>query len=89
MVKLRELRTSQGWSLAQMKEKVGVSVATLSRIEKSERLNQKYPLDEKSARPMLAAINAVFDKSYSLDDLEGVTIAPPRPGRPKKVSSEP
>lgn len=83
MVKLRELRTSQGWSLKEMGEKIGVSIATLSRIEKSERLNQKHPLDEKSARPMLAAINDVFGKSYSFEDLEGVTIAPPRPGRPK------
>jgi len=88
MASLRQLRTSKGWTLGQMSEALHVSIATLSRIETSERLQQKRPLEERVVYPLIDAINKTFEQSYKLEDLEGITIAPPRSGRPKKEQSE-
>jgi transcriptional regulator with XRE-family HTH domain len=84
MVSLRQLRTSRGWTLDQMGEELRVSKATLSRIEAAERLGQKKQLEERVVYPLIDRINEVFKQSYKLEDLEGVTIVPPRPGRPSK-----
>lgn len=87
MVRLRDLRTEKGWTLDQMSEKLHVSVATLSRIEAKERVHQKRALDEKVFRPLVNAVNRVFETTYKLEDFEGIMIAPPRPGRPKRNAS--
>lgn len=84
MVSLRQLRTGKGWTLDQMSERLHVSKATLSRIEAAERAGQKRQIEERVIYPLIDRINEVFEQSCKLEDLEGVTIVPPRPGRPKK-----
>lgn len=84
MVRLRHLRTSKGWTLKQMSSAVGVSIATLSRIEAAERMGQKQHLEERVVTPLISHVNEVFKQSYNLEDFDGITIAPPRSGRPKK-----
>ena len=88
MVSLFRLRMSKSWTLEKMSNELGVSIATISRIERRERIQQKQPLDMKMIEPLIASINETFHLSIALEDLEGVTIAPPRPGRPKKAVKE-
>jgi len=65
-----------------------ISIATLSRIEAKEREDEKLPLDEKVARPLVRRINEAFHLSCKMEDLPFM-ISPEKRGRPKKkVSSE-
>ena len=84
MVQLRQLRIDNGWTLAQMSEKLKISKRTLTRIEASERKGEKHPMEVSTIAPLVKAINEVFKQSYTAQDFKGIELAPPRPGRPRK-----
>lgn len=88
MVHLRQLRIQSNWTLKQMSEQLGISIATLARIEASERKGKKYIMDERNISHIVGVLNTLFRQSYTASDLEAIELAPPRPGRPKKAKGE-
>ena len=88
MVHLRQIRIDANLKLKEMSERLGISLATLSRIEAAERDGRKYVMEERNASHIVARLNDLFQQSYAVKDLEAIEIAPPRAGRPKKVKSE-
>jgi len=84
MVQLLQLRTEKGWTQKQMSQQLGFSLRTIARIEAKERAGEKYPIEARNIFRLVTAVNKTFKQSYTAKDLEGVELAPPRPGRPKK-----
>lgn len=85
MVKLIDVWPEQDVDLNQFAELLGISRATVSRIMAAERKNERYLVSTRIAMRLARKLCKILDQDIALEDLEGVTLAPPRPGRPKKA----
>lgn len=85
MIKLEELRFKSRLSVEEFAQSLDISESTLIRIETAERQGRKHRISHGVAYRLTEALKKMTNnQEVKLDDLVGVQIAPPRPGRPKK-----
>lgn len=84
MVQLRKVRARQRIGLEEFASRLEMSRSTLARIEAAERKGEKYPASFDMIERLIEKLEDLLKCGVSLEDLEGITLAPPRPGRPKK-----
>ena len=84
MVKLVEIWPKQDLGLEEFAEKLGISRSTLTRIMTAERREQKHPVSPRMAERLASKLGELLECELTTEDLAGVILAAPRPGRPKK-----
>lgn len=89
MIRITDLRVKSDLAMKDFAEqRLGISLSTLARIELAEFEGKKHPISRRVATRLTEALKKLLDQEVTVDDLVGVTIAPRRPGRPKrKVAS--
>lgn len=86
LIRLEELRFKSRLSVEDFAKRLDISESTLIRIETAERQGRKHRISHGVAYRLTEALKKMINsQEVQLDDLAGVQIAPPRPGRPKKI----
>ena len=84
MARLSQLRIEARWELRDLAVEANISIATISRIEASERAGTKHSTQEVVAQKIVYALSKRLKRKLTVKDIDGIEIAPPRAGRPKK-----
>lgn len=87
-IRLEEYRIDNNIDQEVLAKQLGISVPTLARIEAAEREGRQYRMLKRTVPTFLKGLSDQLGHKVTMDDLENVVIAPPRPGRPKKVSNK-
>jgi len=88
LIKITELRMTSDLPMKEFAKTIGLSPSTLARIEAAERDGRKHPVSYRVLFHLQKALSKKMKREVTLEDLEGVMIAPPRPGRPKGLKTK-
>jgi transcriptional regulator with XRE-family HTH domain len=83
-IRLEDYRIENNIDQEVLAKNLGISVPTLARIEAAEREGRQYRMLKRNVPDFLKRLSVQLEREVTIDDLENVVIAPPRPGRPKK-----
>jgi plasmid maintenance system antidote protein VapI len=83
-MKLVDIWPGQDLDLKEFAEQLGMSRSTVGRIMTAERRGEKYPMSPRMAGRLAKSLGKMLKCELKTEDLEGVELAPPRPGRPRK-----
>jgi transcriptional regulator with XRE-family HTH domain len=84
-MKITELRMTSDLPMKEFAKSIGLSPSTLARIEAAEREGRKHPISYRVLFHLQKALSKKMERKVTLEELEGVMVVPPRPGRPKGV----
>ncbi len=88
MVTLQVLRYQVGWGIRECAEATRVSPSTLQRIEASERAGVSHPVQGRIAWRITTAFSEKLGRDIAVEDIAGMHIQAPKPGRPKRSGTE-
>jgi transcriptional regulator with XRE-family HTH domain len=84
LLQLREFRAKRRMELMAFAKQLQISRSTLTRIEAAEREGRKHPVSLEMMEYLTETLSQILDSELTTEDLEGVILALPRPGRLRK-----
>lgn len=87
-MQLRKIRAKCHMELIPFAKRLEISRSTLTRIEAAERKGKRHPVSLEMIERITEALGELLGRDLAPDELEGIELAPPRSGRPKKKASE-
>lgn len=86
MVQLTKVQIDQDIDLEDFAVLLGMSRSTLGKIMTAERRGTKHQMSPRMAKRVTKSLCVILNQEVDIKDLEGVSIAAPRTGRPRKAS---